>query len=143
MEWTSVLLEGRSALVTGGGRGIGAAIARRFAAEGAGLVLCGRSGESEAVADEIGRTGGRAVGLRGDVREEAFVKELVRACRREHQHLDVLVNNAGIMKESLIGMMPSEQIREQFEVNIFAPIHLVQYAIRIMARERRPTIVNV
>jgi 3-oxoacyl-[acyl-carrier protein] reductase len=138
-----MLLEGRTALVTGAGRGIGAAIARTFAREGARLLLAGRSEQVDAVAGEIRAGGGSAATVRGDLREEAFVKSLATACRKELGALDVLVNNAGAMLASRLGMAPAGQVRELFEVNVFASIALTQYAIRIMDASRRPSIVNL
>jgi 3-oxoacyl-[acyl-carrier protein] reductase len=138
-----MLLEGRTALVTGASRGIGAAIARRFAAEGARLVLCARGESVETVAAEIRAHGGQATALRGDVRDEAFLKEMIGQCRKLHGTLDVLVNNAGIIHRSRIGMTTGAQVREMLETNVVAGLLLTQYAIRIMDAGRRPSIVNV
>jgi len=138
-----VLLEGRTALVTGASRGIGAAIAAAFAREGARLVLGGRSTQVEAVADGIRKQGGSAVAVRGDLRDEASAKALVGACRKELGGLDVLVNNAGLMVAARLGMASAESIREHFDVNVYATIALTQYAIRLMDAKRSPSIVNM
>jgi 3-oxoacyl-[acyl-carrier protein] reductase len=138
-----MLLEGRSALVTGASRGIGAAIARAFAAEGARLVICARSESVEQVAGDIRATGGAAIAMQGDVREDAFARQLVQACRREHGSLDVLVNNAGVLRQAVLGMQSAESIRELFEVNVVALIALTQYAVRVMDGKRSPSIVNL
>jgi 3-oxoacyl-[acyl-carrier protein] reductase len=138
-----MLLEGRSALVTGAGRGIGAAIARSFAAEGARVVLADVIDQVEPVAAEIRGHGGRATALRGDLRDEAFAKELVQFCRREQGGLDALVNNAGVLRQGLLGMLPAAAIRDLFEVNVIALITLTQYAVRIMDGARHPGIVNL
>ena len=138
-----MLLEGRTALVTGASRGIGAAIAKAFAREGARLVVGGRSALVEAVADEIRGKGADAVAVRGDLRDEVCAKALVAACRKEFGGLDVLVNNAGMMLPTRLGMASANSVRELFEVNVFAPIALTQYAIRLMDETRRPSIVNL
>jgi 3-oxoacyl-[acyl-carrier protein] reductase len=138
-----MLLEGRTALVTGASRGIGAAIARGFATEGAKVVLCARSDQVEAVAKDIRAAGGHATAIRGDLREAAFAKDLVMACRKEFGALDVLVNNAGVIKRSLLGMTSLDDVREMFDVNVVALINLTQYALRIMDNARRPSIVNL
>lgn len=138
-----MLLEGRSALVTGASRGIGAAIARRFAAEGARVALSGRSEATEEVAADIRTAGGTAIAYRGDLRDDAFAKQLVLSCRKEFGRLDVLVNNAGVLRQSLLGMMPADSIREIFEVNVIALIGLTQYAIRVMDPAHHPSIVHV
>jgi len=138
-----MLLEGRSALVTGASRGIGAAIARRFAAEGARVALSGRSEAIEEVVVAIRAAGGSAIAYRGDLRDEAYAKQLVLSCRKEFGRLDVLVNNAGVLRQSLLGMMTADSIREIFEVNIIALIGLTQYAIRVMDPAHRPSIVHI
>jgi len=136
-------LEGRSVLVTGAGRGIGAAIARMFAAEGARLVLSGRSERTELLAAEIRAGAGHATAIRGDLCDESFARQLTQACRKEHGGLDVLVNNAGTMHAGLLGMTPTATLREMLEINVVALIALTQYAIRIMEGERHPSIVNL
>lgn len=138
-----MLLEGRSAIVTGASRGIGEAIARCFAAEGCGVVLCGRSDAVEAVGNSIRQAGGRALALRGDLRDDAFLRDVVQRCRKEYGGLDILVNNAGIMHKGLIGMVPGDTIRELFDTNAIAAMTLTQYAIRVMDSSRRPCIVNL
>jgi 3-oxoacyl-[acyl-carrier protein] reductase len=138
-----MLLEGRAALVTGASRGIGAAIARLFAAEGAQLLICGRSEGTESVAAELRATGARVKALLGDVRDEGFAKQLVQTCRKEYGHLDVLVNNAGILRQGLLGMTSSAAVRELLDVNVVAPLILTQYAIRVMEADRGPAIVNI
>lgn len=90
-------LEGKRAVVTGAGAGIGRAIAERFAAEGARVVLGDRNGEwAEAAAADIRRRGGVAVAVRADVTREADVRNLIERAVAEFGGLDVLVNNAGI-----------------------------------------------
>jgi 3-oxoacyl-[acyl-carrier protein] reductase len=138
-----MLLEGRSALVTGAGRGIGAAIAVALVAEGARVVISDLSEQVEPVAAELRARGGQVTALRGDLRDEAFLKELVQACRRQHGSLDVLVNNAGVLRQGVLGMLPAPAIRELFDVNIIALIALTQYAVRIMDGARQPSIVNL
>ncbi len=138
-----MLLEGRSAVITGASRGIGAAIARRFAAEGARVLLCGRGEGVTEVAGAITQARGSAVALRGDVREDAFLRQLVQTSRKEFGGLDVLVNNAGLMHGGVVGMTSAETTRELLEVNVVAPIALTQYAIRAMDPARGPSIVNV
>jgi 3-oxoacyl-[acyl-carrier protein] reductase len=138
-----MLLEDRVALVTGASRGIGAAIAATFARQGASLLLCGRSEAVERVAAEIVGQGGRALAVRGDLREDAFARELVQRCRKEHGRLDVLVNNAGVLTQGLLGMVPMAAVREMFETNVLALLQLTQYAIRLMDGKRSPSIVHL
>ncbi|MBI2015864.1 MAG: glucose 1-dehydrogenase [Candidatus Rokubacteria bacterium] len=91
-------LKDKLALVTGGGTGIGLAIARRFAAEGASVAVCGRREAPLAAATaEIARAGGRALAVAGDVTRAADAERIVRAVVDAWGRLDVLVNNAGVM----------------------------------------------
>jgi 3-oxoacyl-[acyl-carrier protein] reductase len=138
-----MLLEGRVALVTGASRGIGAAIARAFAAQGATLLLCARNEAVDDLARELGDAGQPARALRGDLADPAFAKELIGAARKEYGRLDVLVNNAGILRQGLIGMTSADQMRELYQVNVQAVIALTQYATRLMDGRRSPSIVNL
>jgi 3-oxoacyl-[acyl-carrier protein] reductase len=138
-----MLLEERVAVVTGASRGIGAAIARAFAAHGATLLLCARSEGVEEVARELTSAERTVRAIRGDISDPAFARELVTAARKEHGRLDVLVNNAGILRQGLIGMTSSEQMRELLEVNVLALMTLTQYATRVMDARRSPSIINL
>jgi 3-oxoacyl-[acyl-carrier protein] reductase len=138
-----MLLEGRVAVVTGASRGIGAAIARAFAAEGATLLLCARSEGVEEVARELGSAERPARALRGDVSDPGFARQLISSAKKEYGGLDVLVNNAGILRQGLIGMTSAEQMRELLDVNVLALMTLTQYAIRVMNPARSPSVVNL
>jgi NAD(P)-dependent dehydrogenase (short-subunit alcohol dehydrogenase family) len=93
-----MLLESKTVIVTGAGRGIGRAIARRFAAEGAAIVLTARSEpELSEAAAEIAKSGGRTTSVTADVSREADCEKIVREARRAFRSIDVLVNNAGIL----------------------------------------------
>ena len=138
-----MLLEGRVALVTGASRGIGAAIARAFAAEGAFLLLCARGEGVDTLARELTTPQSPARAMRGDVSDPAFTRSLVASVRKEHGRLDVLVNNAGVLRQGLIGMTSSDHIREMLDVNVLAVMTLTQYATRVMDSKRLPSIVNV
>jgi len=92
-----VRLTGRVALITGGGRGIGRAIALRFVSEGAAVMLAGTKREAlEATAAEIKKQGGRAGAVAADVSDETAVKSMVTAAIGQFGQLDILVNNAGV-----------------------------------------------
>jgi 3-oxoacyl-[acyl-carrier protein] reductase len=138
-----MLLEGRVALVTGASRGIGAAIARAFAAEGATLLLCARGEGVETLAKELTQKQRPARAMRGDLSDPAFTRELIASARKEHGRVDVLVNNAGILRQGLIGMTTVDQMRELWNVNVLAVMALTQYAIRVMDSQRSPSIVNL
>jgi 3-oxoacyl-[acyl-carrier protein] reductase len=138
-----MLLEGRVALVTGASRGIGAAIARAFAAEGAALLLTARSEGVDRVAEELAASQRPARAMRGDVSDPNFARELIASVRKDHGRLDLLVNNAGVLQEGLIGMISIEQMRTAWETNVLAMMALTQYAVRIMDPKRSPSVVNL
>jgi 3-oxoacyl-[acyl-carrier protein] reductase len=129
-------LEGRSALVTGGSRGIGRAIAVELAAAGASVVVGYHAGrdEAEAVAQEIG---GRAV--QADVADPEAARALVEAAGE----LDVLVNNAGLTRDGLLARMPDEDWRAVIDTNLSSVFHTCRAAVRGMMKRRAGAIVNV
>ena len=91
-----MLLAGKVAVITGGGRGIGRAIALKFAAQGAAVVVAARTkSEIEAVAQEVRKTGGRAAALPADVADEKHCERLIQAAVSQFGSVDILVNNAG------------------------------------------------
>ena len=129
-------LEGKTALVTGGSRGIGAAIARELARGGASVVLGYRSGAEEAgaVASEIG---GRAV--QADVSSADDAKRLV----DEAGDVDVLVNNAGITRDGLLARMSDDDWREVLETNLSSVFYTCRAVTRPMMKRRAGAIVNL
>ena len=129
-------LEGKLALVTGGSRGIGAAIARELACAGASVVVGYRSGadEAEAVAAEIG---GRAV--QADVSQPEEAARLV----GEAGDVDVLVNNAGLTRDGLLARMPDEDWREVIDTNLSSIFYTCRAVTRPMMKKRAGSIVNV
>jgi 3-oxoacyl-[acyl-carrier protein] reductase len=129
-------LEGKTALVTGGSRGIGRAIAVELARAGAQVVVGYNSGAGEAgeVAAEIG---GRAV--QADVSSPADAARLV----EESGDLDILVNNAGVTRDGLLARMPDEEWREVVETNLSSVFYTCRAVTRPMMRKRAGAIVNL
>lgn len=112
-------LEGKVALITGGNRGIGAAMGRLFASEGAKVVLVGRRAElGEAVAEEINAAGGSATFIAGDVTDEKTVDDIVRQAIDTYGQLDIVVNNAGIAPAAPIEEMDPAVWDELMACNI-------------------------
>jgi 3-oxoacyl-[acyl-carrier protein] reductase len=102
------MLQGKIAVITGSSRGIGAAIAKELAAQGAAVVLNHRdsAAQAETVAAEIAAAGGQAVAIRADVSSYAEAQRLVKETVDRFGRLDILVNNAGTTRDMLIMMMP-------------------------------------
>lgn len=129
-------LDGKTALVTGASRGIGAAIAEELARAGASVVLGYRSGRDEAER-LAGRIGGRAV--QADVSDPDEAKRLV----EEAGDLDVLVNNAGLTRDGLLARMPDDDWRAVIETNLSSVFYTCRAVTRSMMRKRAGAIVNV
>jgi len=131
-------LEGRSALVTGGGTGIGEAIARLFAAEGAKVTVTGRrEGPIKTVAAEIG---GHYVA--GDVSVPADAARMVEGAVSAHGGLDVLVNNAGVARYAPLGETTDDLFDFQMNINVRGPFLMTRVALPYLL-ERRGSVVNV
>jgi len=129
-------LEGRTALVTGGSRGIGRAIASELARAGARVVVGYRTGagEAEALAEEID---GRAV--QADVSSAAGAQRLV----EEAGELDILVNNAGLTRDGLLARMSDDDWRDVIETNLSSVFYTCRAVTRPMLKRRAGSIVNV
>ena len=131
-------LSGRVALVTGGTRGIGLATVRALVEAGATVVLTGRD---EARAKEAASAAGAAAGLALDVTDAKAVSSLVRGVAKEHGKLDVVVANAGIMEDALLGMIREELVDTTLSTNVAGTLHTVQAAARAMMRKKTGSIV--
>jgi 3-oxoacyl-[acyl-carrier protein] reductase len=122
-------LAGKAAIVTGAGRGIGRAIALKFAAEGARVVVNDLDGAPAAeVTDEIARGGGEAIACVGDVVAPRFPETLIDACVERFGGLDIIVNNAGYTWDNVIQKMSDEQWRAILEVHLTAPFRVLRAA---------------
>ena len=138
-------LSDRAALVTGGSRGIGYAVAARLAALGARVVLCGRSQQAaEAAAQAIAQaTGSPVVGLRGDVASAEDAERLVRQTLERFGRLDILVNNAGVVRDTLLLRMADDDWDSVLATNLTGVYRMSRAALRPMLRQRYGRIINV
>jgi NAD(P)-dependent dehydrogenase (short-subunit alcohol dehydrogenase family) len=137
-------LNGRVALVTGASQGIGAAIAARFAAEGAHVAICARRGEQLAAAAESIRAAGGSVNHRVvDVADHAALADFVATTAAAHGRLDVLVNNAPSVTYSAIVDMTAESFRKDFEVNVNSAFVATREAFKVMLPAQRGSIINI
>jgi 3-oxoacyl-[acyl-carrier protein] reductase len=129
-------LEGKTALVTGGSRGIGRAIALELASAGATVTLSYRSGreEAEAVAAQCG-----AKAVEADVSDAEAAKRLV----QEAGDLDILVNNAGLTRDGLLARMPDDDWNAVIATNLGGVFHTCRAAARGMMKRRAGSIVNI
>ncbi len=137
-------LEGHVALVTGSTRGIGAAIAEEFAAAGAEVIVTGRSVDAaRAVVERIEARGGRAHALAYEASETGAADTLIAGVGAIGSRLDVLVNNAAILKPHRVGRLTEAEFDEVFGVNTRAALFLSQKAHPLLVRSEHASIVNV
>ena len=125
-------LQGKVAIVTGASKGIGAAIARGLAAEGASVVVnyaTSKAGADTVVA-EIEKAGGQAVAVQGDVSKAADVKQMFAEADEAYGRLDILVNNAGVYQFAPLEDVTEAEYRRQFDTNVLGPILATQEAVK-------------
>ncbi len=137
-------LDGKIALVTGGGRGLGLEIAKGLAGAGAFVLLNGRDpARLEAAAAEIASAGGSAAPLPFDVADEAAVERAFDAIRGEQGRLDILVNNVGLRDRRSLMEIEMEAVRRLVEDDLVAPFKLCREAARLMIDQGGGRIINV
>lgn len=137
------LLE-KVALVTGGSRGIGRAIALRLAEAGASVAICSRNLDAaQAVGDEISARGGNVLVRQSDVADAAQVDQLVKDVIATLGSLDVLVNNAGINRDNLLMRMKEEEWDRVMDINLKGTFNCCKAAARPMIKARGGRIVNI
>ena len=130
-------LTGRTALVTGASGGIGAAIARRLHARGAAVVLSGRRREAlESLAAELGEAASVVVAELGTV-------EAARALAKAAGDVDIIVNNAGVVDDSLALRLGNDQWQRVIDLNLSSAFHIIQPLLRGMIRRRHGRIINI
>ncbi len=122
-------LEGKVALVTGSGRGIGRAIALKLASEGARVVVNDLdAGPGDAVAKEIRDAGGEAIAVNGSVMADGFADRFVGAAVEQFGGIDIVVNNAGYTWDATIQKMSDEQFQAMLDVHLVAPFRILRAA---------------
>jgi 3-hydroxybutyrate dehydrogenase len=137
-------LAGRTALVTGAGRGIGRAIALDLAAAGASVVLAARTrGEIDTVAREAGGSGVKAVALPADVADPAAVRALFKDARAALGDIDILVNGAGVAPSAPLVKTTDEQWRQAIDVNLSGAFYCLREALPSMTARGWGRVVNV
>ena len=138
-------LSGKSAVVTGGSRGIGRAICLRLAEQGADVVFSYRGNETAAAATAAAIEGlrRRAIAFQGDVTDPLAAEGLVKAALEAFGKVDILVNNAGITRDDLIMRMDLDAWRSVLETNLFGAFYTTKAVTRPMLKARGGRIVNI
>ena len=139
------MLKQKVALITGASRGIGRAIALKFAKEGADLALIYASSDAaaEAVAEECRAFGVRAEIYRCDVANFAACKETVGKVKADFSKVDILVNNAGITRDGLIATMQEEAFDAVLDTNLKGSFHMIRHLTPLFIRAKGGTIINI
>ena len=138
-------LEGQTALVTGGSRGIGKAIAISLAKEGAEVII-NYSASLEAankVVSEISSFGGSAYILQADISNENSVNELIKRVLEKNNKIDVLVNNAGITKDGLLMRMKTDDWQKVLDLNLSGVFYCTRAVSRQMLKQKKGRIINI
>ena len=140
-----MLLKNKLALITGSTRGIGKTIAEVFAKNGANLILnAGDKIKSEAFATELrNKYNIEVFVVLFDVSNYDEVKQGFKEIFKISKKIDVVVNNAGILDDALVGMVTKEQIEKTFSINTFGVLYVSQYAARMMSKNKEGSIINI
>ncbi|MDP4177554.1 MAG: 3-oxoacyl-[acyl-carrier-protein] reductase [Bacillota bacterium] len=139
------MLSGKTAVVTGAGRGIGRAIAIKLGSLGANVVVNYLRSEEEAqtVAQEIEKAGGRAILVKGDVSDFQEAEKVIKTAVDTFGKLDILVNNAGITKDALLLRMKEEDFDKVINVNLKGAFNCLKHASSFMLKQKSGKIINI
>ena len=139
-----MLLKGKNAIVTGANRGIGFKVAELFCQQGARVFVNGRNTEEvQTAVDNLKSKGFLAEPFICDVSNPQNVSQAFKEFFKVTRELNVLVNNAGILDDALIGMVTPAQVQNTFSANSFSVLYTSQYASRIMSRRNSGSIINL
>lgn len=138
-------LTGKTAIITGAGRGIGRAIALKLAEQGANIVINDIKGSTDAenTKKEIEALGVKAICILGDVRNFDEVEDMVKQTVDEFGRVDILVNNAGITRDGLLLRMKEEDWDDVLDINLKGAFHCTKAVIKPMSKKRSGVIVNM
>lgn len=139
------MLAGKVALVTGGSRGIGSAIAKLYAQNGAKVAInyAGNDEKAQAVVDEIVANGGEAIKIKANVSDETEVKGMIKEVIGTFGQLDILVNNAGITRDNLLMRMSEDDFDAVINTNLKGVFVCTKSVTRQMMKQRSGRIINV
>jgi 3-oxoacyl-[acyl-carrier protein] reductase len=139
------MLKGKCAIITGASRGLGKAIALKLASLGANIVLNYRSSEKEAkeVENEIKEMGVEVLSIKGDISKLGEVENLVSLAKEKFGNIDIMVNNAGITKDTLILRMKEEDFDSVIDVNLKGVFNCLKSITPIMIKQKSGKIINI
>lgn len=140
-----MLLTDKTAVVTGGSRGIGRAIAVSLAAEGAkvAVIYAGNAAAAEETLSLIKEQGGEAVAMQCDVADDAAVSDMINAVKEQFGSVDILVNNAGITRDGLLMRMKEGDWQAVLDTNLTGVFHCTKAVTKLMMKQRSGAIINI
>ncbi len=141
-----MLLTGKNVIITGCNRGIGLSILETFISEGANVWACMRNQSDELEKELASLAGNNHVWIKPiyfDLSDEESIKSGIRQIISDKHQIDVLVNNAGMPYSGLLAMTPMRDLRKVFDVNLFAPLLIIQLVSKIMIRQSIGNIINI
>lgn len=140
-----MLLTDKTAVVTGGSRGIGRAIAVALAAEGAkvAVIYAGNAAAAEETLSLIKEQGGEAVAMQCDVADDAAVSDMINAVKEQFGSVDILVNNAGITRDGLLMRMKEGDWQAVLDTNLTGVFHCTKAVTKLMMKQRSGAIINI
>lgn len=138
-------LKGKTAIITGAGRGIGKAIALKLTHLGANIVIndIPSSVDADKTAEEINSNGGNAIVCKGDVRSQQDVEQVIQAAVDKYGSVDILINNAGITRDTLIMRMTEKDWDDVLDINLKGTFNCIKAATKVMMKQRSGKIVNL
>lgn len=139
----NTLLEGKIAIITGGTRGIGRAIVEKFAENGAKVLFTGTSAVSSELEARLAENGGEWQFVRADAASSADAEQVVKACVEKFGRVDVLVNNAGITRDTLLMRMSEEMWDEVMRVNLKSVYNYTKAVQPVMLKQRSGSIISM
>ena len=138
------LLSGKTAVVTGASRGIGAAIAHRLCEAGANVVICSRSADAVGeVANTLADKGHTVHAMAADISQKADVESLIEETTAQFSHIDILVNNAGITRDMLLMRLKDEDWHAVLQTNLTGTMYCTRAVLRPMIRQKSGRIINI
>lgn len=138
-------LTGKNAIVTGGSRGIGHAIALAFAEAGANvaIIYAGNTAAAEATKEAVEAKGVKAITVQCDVANEEAVTAMIKTVKDAFGTIDILVNNAGITKDNLLMRMKESDWQAVIDTNLTGAFHCIKGVTKIMMKQRQGSIINI
>lgn len=136
-------LKGKNVFITGSTRGIGLAMAHKFASLGANIVLNGRREIDEVLVSEFSDYGVQVIPISGDVSDSTDAKRMVEEAIEKLGSVDILVNNAGITKDKLMLKLTEEDFEQVLKVNLVGAFNMTQAVLKPMSKARQGAVINV